>query len=942
MAFSFTKIWNGLKIKAKTPLTADTVGDLEVNSADGKLNYHNGTTESPVVTESHAATLTSKTIAAGSNTISGITNTNIAAGAAIDATKIAAGSVDNTEYGYLDGVTSSIQTQLNTISGSAVTSLTGDVTGTGPGATATTIANNAITNIKVAGAAAISRSKLASGTANRVVVNDGSGVLSDAAAITANRAVVSDANGIPTQSATSDTEIGYVAGVTSSIQTQLNNKQPLDATLTSLAAFNSNGLVTQTAADTFTSRTVTGTASQITVTNGSGVAGNPTVAIATDPVLPGTGAVQIPSGTTAQRPGSPVAGDIRYNTDLANYEGYTTAWSPIAGSGGGINYIAANDGSTTTGWATYADAAGTAPVDGTGGSPNVTWTTTASSPLRGASSFLFTKDAANRQGQGVSYDFTIASADGAAPSTVNFAYQIASGTYADGDLAIYIVDTTTGEVKQPSAYRVLNATLPVHQQPVEFQLNTGLTYRLCIHVASTSAVAYTVKFDDFSLSPTSYSTGASTSDWTAYTISVTGSTSGFGKGTIVRDLAFWRRVGDSIEIKWDYEQSAAGASGSGQVLYSLPSGLSFDSAVQLIDTTPQGIIGSGEMGNGGNLTSTASRPMHAFIYDATHFSFISGASSSNNLQENNFTDSSAVLPLINTYNNLVFSMPSMKAKIQGWGTNQVLSSETDTRIVVARYHASSNQTTSSAAPMNYLTMDYDSHGAVTVGASWKFTAPVSGYYEATVHGYWNTGTTTRTWIYKNGVQSYQLGDMDNNKNWESAGSATVQLNAGEYIDIRPDASFGSGLAQGSISISRVSGPAQIAASETIAGRYYLTAGSNSPGADLPINYDTKDFDTHNAVTVGAAWKFTAPRAGFYNFQPVTSYSSGTNGYIRIWKNGVAVNYLYSSGNVTGFPNFGSGSILLSLKAGDYVDIRPDQNITVGGSGSQTEISFFSI
>jgi hypothetical protein len=65
-----------------------------------------------LVGESETQTLTNKTIAAGSNTISGLTNSNIDAAAAIDATKIGAGSVSNTEFGYLDGVTSAIQTQF--------------------------------------------------------------------------------------------------------------------------------------------------------------------------------------------------------------------------------------------------------------------------------------------------------------------------------------------------------------------------------------------------------------------------------------------------------------------------------------------------------------------------------------------------------------------------------------------------------------------------------------------------------------------------------------------------------------------------------------------------------------------------------------------------------------------------------------------------------------
>lgn len=92
------------------------------------------------------------------------------------------------------------------------------------GALTATIVSGSIVNSLVSASAAIARSKLASGSANRLVVNDGSGVMSDAAAITASRALVSDANGIPTHSSVTSTELGYVSGVTSAIQTQLNAK----------------------------------------------------------------------------------------------------------------------------------------------------------------------------------------------------------------------------------------------------------------------------------------------------------------------------------------------------------------------------------------------------------------------------------------------------------------------------------------------------------------------------------------------------------------------------------------------------------------------------------------------------------------------------------------------------------------------------------------------
>lgn len=95
MAFNFTKFWEGIKIKARTATTADSKGDLEVIDGTGKLQYHNGSSVSPVVTAAHAETLTNKTIDADNNTITNIKNDEIAADADITRTKLAPGTADH-------------------------------------------------------------------------------------------------------------------------------------------------------------------------------------------------------------------------------------------------------------------------------------------------------------------------------------------------------------------------------------------------------------------------------------------------------------------------------------------------------------------------------------------------------------------------------------------------------------------------------------------------------------------------------------------------------------------------------------------------------------------------------------------------------------------------------------------------------------------------------
>jgi hypothetical protein len=93
-----------------------------------------------------------------------------------------------------------------------------------------------------------------------------------------------------------------------------------------------------------TIRQLAGSSGQITVTDGSGTSGNPTIAIASNPVLPGVAGVVIPSGNTADRAPVPSNGTIRYNTDFGLFEAYLNgSWSTIA-AGSGVTSILTGNG----------------------------------------------------------------------------------------------------------------------------------------------------------------------------------------------------------------------------------------------------------------------------------------------------------------------------------------------------------------------------------------------------------------------------------------------------------------------------------------------------------------------------------------------------------------------------------------------------------------------
>lgn len=134
---------------------------------------------------------------------------------------------------------------------------------------------------------------------------------------------------------------------------------------------------------------IAGTASQIDVANGNGLGGNPTLSLASNAVLPGTGGVVIPLGTAGQQPvGTP--GQFRFNTTTQTFDGYSNGqWRTFSQTGGVTSFSAGSTGFTpstaTTGAVTLAGILN--PASGGTGVNNGTYSITLGGNVSTAGSF---------------------------------------------------------------------------------------------------------------------------------------------------------------------------------------------------------------------------------------------------------------------------------------------------------------------------------------------------------------------------------------------------------------------------------------------------------------------------------------------------------------------------------------------------------------------------
>ena len=123
---------------------------------------------------------------------------------------------------------------------------------------------------------------------------------------------------------------------------------PFDLFVRNLDQESGNGIVVKDGVFSKT-RKIVPLNGQLSINNDNGTTGDIEIGLAENPVIPGTKAVQIPSGTTAQRPNT-TPGEMRYNTTVNAYEAYyggsNAGWRTFATGSSSVNN-ASNIGSGT-------------------------------------------------------------------------------------------------------------------------------------------------------------------------------------------------------------------------------------------------------------------------------------------------------------------------------------------------------------------------------------------------------------------------------------------------------------------------------------------------------------------------------------------------------------------------------------------------------------------
>ena len=508
----------------------------------------------------------------------------------------------------------------------------------------------------------------------------------------------------------------------------------------------------------------------------------------------------------------------------------------------------------------------------------------------------------DRQDQGKVLNITFDYEPTINPSSINF-----SGVLGQQTFAIYVYDVTASAWVQPAGFLSMTGRgISTARATFQTAMVAGQQYRVAIVcLQTTPSISVGLVFDNFQMTRSNYIYGTPVTDWQSYTPTF----NGFGTPTNV-DFQ-WRRVGSDVEIRGKF---TSGTTTAVEARVGLPSITSADTSriasLQLCG------FGARNVANAENIQILI-EPSVTYFTLGRQESALAGVTKQNG---NGIAASGNIISFF------------ARAPISGWSSSVQTSDQTDTRVVSAVMQTqASNYTLPSSGDITWSGGTiFDTHGAFNGTTS--YVVPVSGIYQIGIEGA-NTSANTYFWVYKNGTQ------LANSFGIVAYGTSTTigsgylvdKFNAGDILTIRSNSAgstilyYSASTYRTTWSVTRLSGPSAIAASETIAMRYTDSSGG-AIGTSLAVyKFQIKDFDTHSAYSTSTGL-YTVPISGKYQIAAAMqtaaiAFSITQAVYFYVYKNGSAYGVLGQTiGNGTSNTWIISGSDTVQCNAGDTISI----------------------
>jgi hypothetical protein len=484
--------------------------------------------------------------------------------------------------------------------------------------------------------------------------------------------------------------------------------------------------------------------------------------------------------------------------------------------------------------------------------------------MEGTKFFRWSKPAANIQGEGWAYNFTVTGGYKGINGLLSLITRT-SANIVDDNVGFFIYDVTNGgaPIEAPDSY--LKVASFIREVNYRLQLsNNSVTFRLILHFAGTHANAGNIDFDAISYGPKEAVKGAVDAHIGTLTTSL--SSSGGGAITLnatgkTEPILNCYRKGEHLQCTGLFVNGTGGAAtgAAGSVLINMPSGYSINmSKIQTsggVNSAGEGLWYNGSIQNTATIAATSATQLRIMKPSGNTYLQVSDLATNAQMQFD------------------------IKVPILGWSSNMTLSEDGGTRKIAFRAYNSVSQSiapNASYAQVLFGSTSEDSSGSFS---SSTFTAPETGNYSLSArvsissinvlaNRYFlsfidqagaeiSRGETTQP----PSATSTGFSISDNNVVLEKGQTVRVYLFGAGNNSINTLTANG-GAALTSFQGHKLSSPQTLAGSETVGASYTTNAGQAITSTQTTVKYGTKKIDTHNAYNTTTGL-YTAPTSGRY-------------------------------------------------------------------------------